>query len=221
MTQIVSVPQTVAGLTSSLGTSTSGQNAALSTAMVSAGILPSTYPAQSTTSPITTANAMGYNNGSNAIATTPVVWTSFTNPTTNFGSWNTSTVSLTVNGGAVSFPANSVFTFNRSVTALMTCQVQGYMTVSGPGGSIGMQVWNVLSGSTYSSDVSIGVVEAIGAGLTTFEGAYSGIGTYHSGDQVAVGCFIANLQSAGVTVSAAQYGDLASTLPTVGIINFN
>ena len=221
MVQVVTVAQAVQGLTSSLGTSTSGQNSALATAMVTAGILSSANPAQPTTSPITAANPMAYNNGSNTIATTPVVWNGITNTTTNFGSWNTGPISIVVNGGSVSFPANSVFTFSRTVTALTTCQVQGYMTVSGPGGSIGMQVWTVLSGVPYSAAVANGVEESIGAGVTTFESAFSSIGTYHSGDQIAVDCFIANLLSGGVTVSAAQYGDLASTIPTIGIINFN
>ena len=95
------------------------------------------------------------------------------------------------------------------------------MSTATSGGDVGMEVWNVLSGTPYAAALSNSQTWDPVDHLTSFEDAYSCVGNYHTGDSVAVSAFTANLLSGGVTVTGAQYGELAGTMPVFSIVNFN
>ena len=231
MTAIVTLDQQVQALTSALTTAGAGSPSvtALQTAMVSTGLI-----SKSAVTPLvavgasstTTINLSAPLSGTTQL--TPMVWPGITNGTAavnGYGSFNTAPVTLSANiGGAsvsASFPAGSVFTFNRTVTALVTFTLGGYVEATGATSiaNCGACMIDTLGGTSFTP---FSAVSTEGIGLTTFTVAYSATGNYNAGDSVAVAGYTSNLAASGASgIVAAAMGNLAGGYPTFTVVNFN
>ena len=219
MVQIVTVPQTVAGLTSSLGTSTTIQNTALKTALGVAGIVPTITQVGAVS--ITT-HPMAYNNTTDDSVFTAIVWDGFNTHDATYGAFNTAPETIVVNGTSVTCGAGSVFTFNRAVIATAAYALDGYMLVNKAGGAIGTFLVQVITGVPYPMSVSRSNEYDAVNGLTLFSNAYSATGTYAAGDKVAIIGQVGRLLTATVTCTSAVYGVPAGAgTGSLSIVNHN
>ena len=230
MTSIVTVPQAVAGLTQSLNTSTSAQNAALQTAMVNAGIIQAQNTVQACFGGINLTNTvysknLGYTNGTDTATITPIVFDNI-GTATNYGSWNTSPISFVIaivgnSTQTITFPANSVFTFSRNVIATATFGGQAYTVQNQAGGNMLFRQFlnygGIVTGYAGGSSQDWDAVH----GVSTITASFTGAGQYRAGDQLFYAAVVANLQTDGITVSAAQYGSYANVNTFFTIVNHN